>query len=176
LRVCAHQPASRSQSHSDSSTFCSIEFCPKSRDTVLSMKWHALTRLCMSSDSHGQTRPLIIMSLNKLNWRDSNTRNILTPFEKLVNSQWVQRSPTHTVSGEYEQYNLVEPLTPINRCSRCGHGSDCSPRTVYTVSLSESLSQTGTPCLWLFLVTPVSLSDTRSLSDYSRHPECCNRD
>jgi hypothetical protein len=44
----------------------------------------------------------------------------------------------HRVSGEYAQHNLVQPLPPINRYSRRGHGcgrspppAPLSPHTVY---------------------------------------------
>ncbi len=34
----------------------------------------------------------------------------------------------HRVTGKYAQHSLVEPLPPINRCSRGWHCSCCSPR------------------------------------------------
>jgi hypothetical protein len=59
--------------------------------------------------------------------RSPSHARLLSSQEKKVSPQ--KQSPDgHRVLGEYTQHSLVEPLPPINRCSRRWRGSGCSPR------------------------------------------------
>ena len=51
---------------------------------------------------------------------------LLSSQEKVRRAK--QSPDGHRVEGKYAQHSLVEPLPPINRCSRGWHCSCCSPR------------------------------------------------
>ena len=58
--------------------------------------------------------------------RSPSRARLLSSQEKVRRAK--QSPDDHRVMGKYEQHSLVEPLPPINRCSRGWHCSSCSPR------------------------------------------------